>query len=78
VDLPVPQVDPETLAPTPEPTTPKPVPTGSIPNIPLGTGVGAMVLLAFLAEPFVGARLARLATAVTGGDAAVACPLEEP
>lgn len=57
-------------------TAPVATAAARVPNIPLGSGVGALVLLGFLVEPFIGGRLARLAGTVLGGDT-VACPREE-
>jgi hypothetical protein len=53
-----------------------PVATTRAPNVPLGAGVGALVLVAFLVQPILGARLAALAGTVlaAGGPS---CPLEE-
>jgi hypothetical protein len=51
--------------------------TGRVPNVPLGAGVGALVLLACLVEPFIGARLARFAVTIIGAGGAASCPWEE-
>lgn len=47
------------------------------PSVPIGAGVGALALLALLAQPFVGERLARAARGVLGADGAASCPWEE-
>jgi hypothetical protein len=82
-----PALDASTLAPRAAPTaarrptaraaTPVAASTGRVPNVPLGAGVGALVLLAFLVEPFVGARLARVAGTIIGAGDAASCPWEE-
>jgi hypothetical protein len=43
----------------------------------LATGIGALALLALLAQPFLGHQLSRLATALLAPGAAGSCPLEE-
>lgn len=43
----------------------------------LATGIGALALLALLAQPFLGNQLARLATALLAPGAAGSCPQEE-
>jgi hypothetical protein len=47
-----------------------------VPRIPFGAGVGALGLLVLLAQPLVGARLARIATAVLALDDPASCPRE--
>lgn len=54
-----------------------PAASARVPNVPLGAGVGVLVLLGFCVQPFAGARLARLASAVIGGDDSVSCPWED-
>jgi hypothetical protein len=46
--------------------------------LPKGAGVGAAVLLALLAIPFVGDRIARICSAVLATDATTTCTWEEP
>jgi hypothetical protein len=48
-----------------------------VPKVPLGAGIGALVLLMFLVQPLLGGRLAKLAGAVLAADDAEACPWEE-
>ena len=61
-------------APTAQPTT---TPIGDeLPAVPIGAGIGALALLALIAQPFIGDRLGRAATAVLAGDAGP-CPWEE-
>ena len=47
------------------------------PSIPIGEGVGALALLALLAQPFIGNWLARGSTTLLASDGAGACPWEE-
>lgn len=46
------------------------------PRVPLGTGIGALALLLAFAQPFIGARIARMTSTVLAADD-VACPWEE-
>ncbi len=61
----------------PAPTT-APTPVGATESapIPAGAGVGALVLLALLALPFVGERIAWICTSVLAGDGAESCTWE--
>lgn len=68
---------------TPAPSAGAPVatqPAGtSAPAASLGAGIGALALLALLAQPFIGDRIARAGAAVLGTGPTDTCPLaEEP
>ncbi len=54
-----------------------PVLTSDDPALPDASGVGALVLLALLALPFVGEAVARLSLAVLATDRSSSCPWEE-
>jgi hypothetical protein len=62
------------------PTSPEgaPVPVGAAAEIPAGAGIGGLVALALLSQPFIGDRLAAMAQAILGAGGAAACPREEP
>jgi hypothetical protein len=67
------------LAPAPvvSPGAPTvPTATSDVPQTTFAAGIGALVLLALLAQPFAGNRLARLASAILADDAG-ACPREK-
>ena len=71
--VPAPSNQPGTL----EPGTPlKPAPA-STPAAPVSEGIGAIALLAMLAQPFIGDRLARAAGVVLAADQGTTCPQEE-
>lgn len=57
---------------TTTPAAPEPVSATT-----LATGIGALVLLALLAQPFLGSQLARFANALLAPGAAGSCPQEE-
>lgn len=46
-------------------------------EVPLGVGIGAVVLLAILVQPFLGAAVARMATTVLAAGESASCPQEE-
>lgn len=56
----------------------RPATRTSAPGAPIGAGVGALVLLALLASPFVGELLARLGGTVLGAGVGESCTWEEP
>lgn len=53
-----------------------PVPTSTTPTASLAHGVGVLAVLSLFVQPFVGDRLARGASLLTGGGPAGACPRE--
>lgn len=57
-------------------TSSTPEPAGT-PATPLGEGIGALALLALLAQPFIGDRIARATGVVLAADQGTTCPLEE-
>jgi hypothetical protein len=57
---------------TEQPAAPEPASSTT-----LASGIGALAVLALLAQPFAGSRLARLATSVLAPGAAGSCPQEE-
>jgi hypothetical protein len=82
--LPLPTPAPSSLAPpalAPVPAAPPAPdaarPAASLPDLPLGAGIGALGVLLLLVQPFAGARLARMADALLAADDTVACPWEE-
>jgi hypothetical protein len=66
---------PTVAAPQTTPTTRRA--TQPVSATTLATGIGALALLALLAQPFLGHQLARLATALLAPGAAGSCPQEE-
>jgi hypothetical protein len=52
-------------------------PTATLPEVPVGAGIGALAALVLLAQPFLGTRLARFSTAVLAAGDTASCPLEE-
>lgn len=66
---------PSTGLPVSTPT--QPVGASGTPQIPAGAGVGALVLLALLATPFIGERLAWACAAVLAADRPERCAREE-
>lgn len=68
-------------APTPvpvaDPATPPSTTIETAPAASLGAGIGALALLALLAQPFIGTRLARAGAAVLATGPTDTCPLEE-
>jgi hypothetical protein len=52
-------------------------PTAALPDVPFGAGIGALVVLVLLAQPFLGARLARFSTGLLAAGDGATCPLEE-
>ncbi|MFL6206663.1 MAG: choice-of-anchor P family protein [Acidimicrobiales bacterium] len=52
-------------------------PATALPDLPLGVGIGALVALVLLAQPFLGARLARFSTGLLAAGDTASCPLEE-
>ena len=64
----------------PPSTGPATTPTEQFETAPaasLGAGIGALALLALLAQPFIGDRLARAGAAVLATGPTDTCPLEE-
>jgi len=52
-------------------------PASEIPEVPFGVGLGALVALVLLVQPFLGARLARFSTGLLAAGDTASCPLEE-
>jgi hypothetical protein len=52
-------------------------PTAALPEVPFGAGLGALVALVLLAQPFLGARLARFSSGLLAAGDTASCPLEE-
>ena len=64
-------------APAPAAIPTAPAASTETPVASLGAGIGALALLALLAQPFLGNRIARAGAAVLGTGAAGTCPMEE-
>jgi hypothetical protein len=67
---------PAAPAPTP-PVAAPPALIADVPELPAGAGVGALVLLALLAHPFIGQLLARGCAAVLAPGRSESCSWEE-
>ena len=52
-------------------------PVAALPEVPLAAGIGALAALVLLVQPFVGARIARMAETVLAAGDGVSCPLED-
>jgi hypothetical protein len=78
-ELPVasPSVVPESPVAPESPTSLPVSPTSTLPEVPVGAGIGALAALVLLVQPFLGTRLARFSTAVLAAGDTASCPLEE-
>lgn len=68
---------PAANVPTPPVAERPPALIAEVPEVPAGAGVGALVLLALLAHPFIGQLLARGCAAVLAPGRSESCPWEE-
>lgn len=68
---------PAAIVPTPPVAERPPALIADVPEVPAGAGVGALVLLALLAHPFIGQLLARGCAAVLAAGRSESCSWEE-
>jgi hypothetical protein len=66
---------PAMSAPSAAPSTVATTPTAALPEVPLGAGLGALAILALLAQPLAGVRMARMANTVLAAGP-TSCPRE--